>query len=61
MLRVVCVVDQEYRFAVVEVSTTEGCDAFRLAEPFKLITGIAGAVSNVTVLLVDVAKHAGPA
>lgn len=60
ILRVVWVVDHRYAFAEVEVKATLGCDDVSVAEPFKEITGLFGAVKTEIVLFADVAKHAGP-
>lgn len=40
---------------------TEGCAAVSVADPFREMTGLDGAVSKVTDLLVEVAKQFGPA
>ena len=57
MLRVEALFDQRYRFAVVDVSATDVCVLVSVVELLGVMTGVAGAVSIVTVFGADSAEQ----
>ena len=53
-------VDQLYVLPTEDVSTTDGFDVVKVVELPAVITGFAGAVRSVTVLMAEMAEQEGP-